>query len=176
MSEVIPVVRDDGTVSKLDLYRRLCRRILEGDKSKRIENERACYAQIIIQELIRSAKCSVDIFCQGDEDCFFEGFITFVEMNAASDERGVKFRVISVHPMKQSLKLLFKRHDADIFEPKTDCDFLKDFFFVVVDGKSFHLAQDLPRHSGFAYANNREFAEELQHVFDKMLKYCNKVQ
>lgn len=177
MSKGIQIIRDNGTVSKLNLYRSLCRNILMGNLTKRIENERTCYAQIVIQELIRSAVCYVDIFCQGDEDYFFENFTTIEELTEASDERGVDIRVISVRPMKQSLKSLFRRYDADIYEPTKENEGVlsKEVFFMVVDGKALHFENKLPKHCGVAYANNPEMANELQGVFNECLTMCKRI-
>ena len=152
------------------LYRDMFRFMLKSGSTKRMCNDSKDHARILIEELLRSAKSDVLIFCRHlGNDVWDDANVLFALREALA--RGVKFSVLlQVDPDggndNRALAIL-KSHS--IVVKKTNDDSVQNNF-VVVDGKSYRLEEDVNARSGCACANDPTEAERLKTEFEAMAR------
>lgn len=151
-------------LTELDLYRLLFRYFLANGIQKRVSNSSPSHAIVLISELIRAAKYSVDVFCRCLSDAVWGQKEVLDEIMTAGQERHVKFRVIT----QEQIGMNKARKVLNLVDSELRCFENREFTanFMVVDGKSFRFEQDCSNRQGFAYAKNDEMAKDLSEAFE----------
>ena len=150
------------------LYRDMFRFMLKSGSTKRMCNDSKDHARILIEELLRSAKSNVLIFCRHlGNDVWDDAKVLFALREALA--RGVKFSVLlQIDPEGGNDNRAFAiLKSCNVVVKKTNDDTVQKNF-VVVDGKSYRLEEDVTARSGCACANNPAEAEKLKSEFEAM--------
>lgn len=158
-------------MAELDLYRLLFRYFLEHDIPKRVSNNSTSHAIVLIGELIRSARTSVDVFCRCLSDEVWGQDDVIAEIRKAGRERHVRFRVVTQEKeIKSKARKELRLVDSEIRYYENDNIKAN---FMIVDGKSFRFENDCSNRKGFAYARNDKIVVELSKAFAEIF---NKAQ
>ena len=152
------------------LYRDLFRFMLKSGSTKRMCNDSKDHARILIDELLRSAKSDVLIFCRHlGHDVWDDANVLFALRDALA--RGVKFSVLlQIDPENGNCNRAFailKSHNVDV--KKTNDETVQKNF-IVVDGKAYRLETNVEERRGCACANDSSEAEKLMAEFDTMAR------
>ena len=166
MSEFNPMV-------ELEIYRLLFRYFLAHDVPKRVSNNSPSHAIVLISELIRSAKQTVDVFCRCLSDAVWGQDCIVREIVKAGQERHVRFRVVTQEKIDK--KKAFEALSLVDSEIKELTDPRIKSNFMIVDGKSFRFESDCLNRKGFAYAKNDEMAQDLCEAFSEIFKIAQSV-
>jgi hypothetical protein len=150
------------------LYRDMFRFMLKSGSTKRLCNDSKNHARILIDELLRSAKRNVLIFCRHlGHDVWDDANVLFALREALA--RGLKFSVLlQSDPEGGNNNRAFavlKSYNVDV-KKTNDATTRKNF--IVVDGKSYRLEDNVEERSGCACANDPAEAERLKAEFDTM--------
>ena len=158
-------------LSELEMYRLLFRYFLENEIPKRVSNSSPSHAIVLICELIRAAKNSVDVFCRCLSDAVWGQKDVLEEILKAGQERHVRFRVIT----QEKIGMNKARRTLSLVDSEIKCLEDKSITanFMIVDGKSFRFEVDCSNREGFAYAKNDELAKELCSAFEVLFNKAN---
>lgn len=157
-------------VKSLDVYRLIFRTMLTSNSHGRISNATTSHALVLIEELLRFAKTSVDIYCKSlsaDVWCRDE----IIGAMATAFDRGVAFRVLVQEEPDENNRALnfFRKREIIVKEDIVPNGESKpEFNFMVVDHSSFRYEENNCKREGFAYAVNEKFSDVLNKLFDSM--------
>ena len=158
------ILSDSGTLNKPAIFRHLCEKIFSHKRENRIAIEKQENALIVMEELVKTAKKTVDIYCNGDEIHTWGTFRLVSEILDAADD-GVKFRVFVRHPPHKVVKNLFIKAKATMKMPVEEYEErVPQCNVILVDGEAFFYETMHPKRKGFAYAKNEKMAESMRNI------------
>lgn len=153
-------------VSSIEIYRLFVKSVIATNGSQRISNDSTEHAVVLIGELIKHAKVSVDIYCHrlssdvwGTEE--LKSAVLF-----ARDKGTVSFRVVVQDKNDDEIDagaFSFMKQSVRCF---SDAGLKANF--LVVDNKAFRVEPDNNVRKGFAYINNAELSGILVNAFDSI--------
>lgn len=143
------------------LYRMFVKSVLQQNGDERLGNDSDSHAIILIEELIRSAHVSVDIFCHSlAADVWTNAGVVDAVREAV--KHGVTFRVAVQSGACRESRDLFNGLGIPI---RLNGQTQLESNFMIVDRKAFRVEYNFARRMGFAYANKPEFSEVLNNAF-----------
>lgn len=148
----------------LALYRLMFKRIIAESLPTRVNNNSPDHAAVLIDELIRSAKDSVVIYCRAmTADVWGRPNVVSAILRAMNAR--VRFRIVTQQKPEdtESFRLLdqYERAEFRLYAQEG-----LNMNFVLVDGKRFRVEPDSNERHGYAYANNPEEAACREQEFE----------
>ena len=166
MNDSSNILSDWGTLNKPAIFRHLCEKIFSHKRENRIAIEKQENALIVMEELVKTAKKTVDIYCNGDEIHTWGTFRLVSEILDAYDS-GVKFRVFMRHYPNKVVKNLFDKCKAQMKMPvEAYAERVPPCNVMLVDGEAFLYEISKPKSKGFAYAKNEKMAESMRNIIE----------
>lgn len=150
----------------LDVYRSMVRRVIREHLTVAMDNSSAQHATVLIDELIRSAEHSVDVYCKALSPDVWSAPSVVDAIHHAIDS-GVQFRVATkeIPARSEALSCLLSYQNAS-FRMYAQEGLTSNF--LIVDKTAFRVEPDDSKREGFAYANNEGMAKSANGIFDSI--------
>lgn len=151
----------------LEIYRQVFRAMLRFRREGRIANSSTSHAIVLIEELLKHATKSVDIYCRRlGPDVWCVDAIVEALRRVCNEGRTIRVVVQEdVDENNRTVRLLRER-GVEIRKDVGVSDNPPSYNFVIVDKEAFRFEQDCERRVGFACAINNEVASKLIALFD----------
>lgn len=153
--------------NSIEIYRQVFRAMLKFRREGRISNSSTPHAIVLIEELLRHAKKSVDIYCRhlGPDVWCVDAIVEALQCVC---NKGRAIRVVVQEDVDESNRAvqLLRARGVEIRKDVTVSDNLPSYNFVIVDKEAFRFEQDCERRVGFACAINEEISSKLISLFD----------
>lgn len=147
-------------------YRSLVRRVIQENASICINNSSPEHATILIDELIRAACKTVDVYCKSMSADVWGTAAVADAVRHAMDAK-VSFRIVTKQRVEEHETIaLLRGYPKAEFKMYAQDDLTLNL--LLVDGRMFRVEPDDGKREGFAYARCESMAATAKSLFEKV--------
>ncbi len=161
-------------IENMDSYRKRVRNAVDNDLDMTFPNESMKHARIIVEEFVRAAKKSVDIFCgRFSKDVYGDDPVIMGIFEDAIRNRKVRIRVLHCSPTVDSrdlARLIENNGEGNGVRYVVDPEIGNCCHFLVVDSKRYRIEGDVEKRAAVACANDVQMGMRLSNLFNEMFK------